>query len=142
MIPFVEFGAVCGPKAEETLYEMILEAKTQRPDGNNCPHNDDGPCLLDAAAQLLQQQATDHALFVISDGAPAGIRSGPEELHAAVDALKRDTPDLHLFGIGLGEGTEHVLEYYPNAIASVPPEKLAAETGALIKDVILGRKVG
>jgi hypothetical protein len=101
--------------------------------GNNRPEfNDDGPCLLEAADELLDQPAREHVLIVVSDGLPEGRRSRPEDLHRAVASLAC-LRGLRLVGIGLGPNTEHVRDFYPESITSVAPDRLAGEIGALLR---------
>ena len=38
-----------------------------------------------------------------------------------------------LIGVGIGPGTEHVGEFYPRSIASVPVERFAATLAGLIE---------
>jgi cobaltochelatase CobT len=104
---------------QRRIGEMALEVSETRPGGNNrAGHNDDGPCLLDAAAQLLQRPEHNRVLIVVSDGRPAGRRSGSADLRRAVAQLS-DRP-MALAAIGIGRGTRHVASYYPEAHGDVP----------------------
>ena len=43
---------------------------------------------------------------------------------------------LSLVGIGVGPGTEHVQDFYPRALASVPLADLPARVGAVLREVL------
>jgi hypothetical protein len=109
------------------------EVSGARLGGNNCPeYNDDGPCVLEAAEELLCQPVRQRVLIVVSDGLPEGRRSVPDDLHGAVGELS-GIRGLRLVGIGLGPNTEHVRNFYPESIANVRPQRLADEIGALLR---------
>ena len=73
-------------------------------------------------------------LVVLSDGRPSGRRSNAADLVSAVADVSRG--GLSLIGIGVGPGTDHVAEYYPRAIASVPLTDLPARVGAVLREVL------
>ena len=117
---------------------MPKEITGERSGGNNHPgHNDDGPCVREAAEQLLDWPATEHVLLVVSDGLPEGRHSTPADLHAAVNDLAT-VRGLKLVGIGLGTGTEHVKDFYPESAADVPADQLAATIGQLLRRNLIG----
>jgi hypothetical protein len=133
LIPFSAFHEPFGPRVRGAIASMPLEVSGIRPGGNNGPgHNDDGPCVLDAANELLGERVEERILLVVSDGQPAGSRSTEEDLHRTVASLTAPGTPLELLGIGLGPGTEHVATYYPRSVASVPLERFADEIGRLI----------
>jgi hypothetical protein len=137
IIPFCEFGEGLNPLTRAALGAMGEEIAGNRPGGNNQPlYNDDGPCVCDAGNKLLEEPACEHVLIVVSDGVPEGRRSSPEDLHTAVKELSA-VPGLRLVGIGLGAGTEHVKDFYPESRAGVPADKLAEEIGALLRQALL-----
>lgn len=132
IIPFARPGENDIASVRDGIAEMPLEVEGRRPGGNNNPsHNDDGPCLVEAAAALLAQKARQKLLIVISDGMPNGKRSTPDDLHAAVASLSA-APGFRLIGLGLGPETEHVHDFYPDAISNIPLERLGAEIGELL----------
>lgn len=128
-----EIGEPLDHRVVDRIEQMPLEVWGVRPEGHNHPdHNDDGPCLLEAAAALARYPSAWRVLIVISDGHPAGLRSTPEDLHEAVARLRaRGSPDV-LVGVGVGPGTEHVADYYPIHAAEVPVEDLANRLAALL----------
>jgi Cobalamin biosynthesis protein CobT VWA domain len=134
LIPFCRLGDGFGPAARRRLGEMPQEVAGDRPDGNNqTRYNDDGPCLLAAAEDLLDWSAAERVLIVISDGHPEGKRSTKDDLRRAVEQLTAARRRLTLLALGLGSGTDHVRDYYPEGVANIPPERLAAEIGALLR---------
>ncbi len=138
LIPFGAFGAGLTPEMREAIAGMPLEISGDRPSGNNHPgHNDDGPCVRTAAEELLEWSATEHVLLVVSDGLPEGRHSSPADLQAAVRDLSL-VRGLKLVGIGLGAGTEHVKDFYPESVADVPADQLAAQIGQLLRRNLIG----
>lgn len=138
LIPFCFFGTGLTEEVRRNLEGMPLEARGSRPGGHNhFEFNDDGPCLAEAATNLLDRSASDRFLIVISDGGPEGRRSQPEDLERVVSELESRT-DLELFGVGIGPGTEHVHKYYSQAIANVPVEQFAERLGGLVHQIVLG----
>lgn len=138
LIPLLDFHDPLDAERRQMLETMPQEVSNSRPGGHNrSQHNDDGPCLLAAAEQLLTQAASDYMLIVISDGLPEGRRSDESDLRRAIATLCEE-PGLNLIGIGLGPDTEHVTEYYPDAVANVPVTELAAQLGELLERVLVG----
>jgi hypothetical protein len=137
LVPFCDFADGLTPHVRLALGEMPREVAGSRRGGNNVPSfNDDAPCLLQAAEQLLAWSATDRLLLVVSDGLPEGRRSTTHDLHNAVGNLTRDGR-VCLIGIGLGAGTEHVSEFYPESVASVPLPRFAEEIGGVLRRALL-----
>jgi hypothetical protein len=133
LIPFCPFGLTREEDVRAALTGLPEEVSAARLGGNNCPeYNDDGPCLLEAAEELLSQPVRQRVLIVVSDGLPEGRRSTPDDLRNAVGELS-GIRGLRLVGIGLGPHTDHVRDYYPESIANVRPGRLAEEIGALLR---------
>jgi len=115
---------------------MALEVAGRRPGGNNTPgFNDDGPCLREAAEQLLSNPADDRILIVVSDGMPAGRRSTEQDLRNVVRLLVRE-PGLRLIGVGIGPDTDHVRDFYPHSRASVGLDLFAGVLAELLQAVL------
>jgi hypothetical protein len=126
-IPFKSFDQPVTTALLDNFKEMAREVAGDRPGGHNQPrYNDDGPCVREAAEILLAQPARQRLLLVVSDGRPEGRRSTAGDLHAAIAEVSRR---LHIVGLGLGKGTSHVTEFYPHAVADIPPEDLARAIG-------------
>ena len=137
LIPLCHFGSELSTKTQIKIASMLLEVEGNNPGGHNqyiC--NDDGPCLREAAKQLYDADAQDRYLIVISDGCPSGRYSGEKELKQAIDELEKD-PNIHLIGLGIGEETEHVNQFYPQAIANVPIDQFAKRLGKLLQQIIV-----
>jgi hypothetical protein len=97
--------------------------------------NDDGPSLLAASAGLEREPGAQKLLLVLSDGLPAGRRSGNAELHAAVRSVLTGTGQV-LIGLGLGEETSHVADFYPVALPGIRAEELPERLSNLLADVL------
>ena len=139
LIPFMAFGDDLGPAARQALGGMPLEVTNSRPGGlNHSDYNDDGPCLLAAAEQLLAHSASERVLVAVSDGRPEGRHSTEADLRQAVATLTQGGTELALIGMGLGPRTEHVTEYYPEAEANVPVPEFAQRIGDVLERVLVG----
>ncbi|MEM6927161.1 MAG: hypothetical protein AAF602_09545 [Myxococcota bacterium] len=138
LIKLHDFGSPLTPAARNRLAEMTQEVAGSRAGGNNEPgYNDDGPCLLEFAAALQEVPAVDRILIVVSDGLPEGRRSSRQDLHNAVAQLS-DDPSLRLIALGLGAGTGHVRNFYPESTADVPLAQFAETIGNLVEGVLIG----
>lgn len=136
VIPLVPFGAKFDHHGKQCIAEIPKEISGDRPMGNNQPsYNDDGPCIEEIAGHLLRQSTTDRVLIVISDGIPEGRRSSANDLRTVISTLNQD-PRLNLIALGLGPGTNHVEEFYPNAIANVPISNFSDEISRVIKETL------
>jgi hypothetical protein len=136
LIRFADFHDGLTERVQRAVGEMPLEVSGRRPGGNNTPsYNDDGPCLREAAEQLLSAPADDRILIVVSDGMPAGRRSTEQDLRNVVRLLVRE-PRLRLIGVGIGPDTDHVRDFYPHSRASVPLERFAGTLAELLRAVL------
>ncbi|MBV9735048.1 MAG: VWA domain-containing protein [Acidisphaera sp.] len=140
-IPVIDFNQRAGAAVLSWVDAMREEVRGTRERGNNHPaHNDDGPCLLEAASILAAVPGRDRLLIVISDGQPEGCRSNADDLRRAV-ATVRAMSNMTLVGIGIGPGTEHVTQYYPVSRGDVPLPDLAGVLGSLIATSLEGAAV-
>ncbi len=136
LIAFAEFHDGLTERVRTAVGEMALEVSGRRPGGNNTPsYNDDGPCLREAAEQLLSTPADDRILIVVSDGMPAGRRSTEQDLRTVVRLLAGE-PRLRLIGVGIGPDTDHVRDFYPHSRASVPLDRFAGVLAELLRVVL------
>ncbi len=134
VIPFAPFHAHFGESLRKNIATMPHEVEEVRVGGNNhAGHNDDGPCVLQAANELLEQPADERILIVVSDGQPAGLNSTEEDLRRTIRGLSSPGVPLTLLGVGLGPNTGHVTDYYPRSVAEVPVDRFATEIGTLIR---------
>ena len=137
LIPLCDFGSELSPVTQGKIASMLLEVEGDNLGGHNqYAYNDDGPCLLEAAKQLYETDARDRYLIVISDGVPSGRYSGEKELKQAIAELEKD-PCIHLIGLGIGKETEHVNQFYPQAIANVPTDQFTKQLGKLLQGIIV-----
>ena len=71
-------------------------------------------------------------LIVISDGQPVGA-TGEEELHRIIMKVK---DRIRIVGLGLGEDTKHVEQYYPHAKGSIPIQDLSRQIGSVLQKIL------
>jgi cobalamin biosynthesis protein CobT len=136
LIVFKAFGDELSTSVRRKIAGMPAEVSGTNPGGHNEPaFNDDGPCLAAAARNLEAQAGRERFLLVLSDGVPAGKRSGDAELRGAVEEIMRTT-SINLVGLGLGGGTEHVRDFYPVSVASVSTSELTARLGDLLEAIV------
>ncbi len=127
------FSAPLSDAVRENMGSMLQEVKT-----GHARWNDDGWALSEASKRLAQADASEKFLIPISDGlpVPSPHRRGPQyDLESVVKRIEAET-DQKLIGLGLGRGTEHVRQYYPNSIANVSVEEMAEKLADLILDAI------
>ena len=132
LIPFMGWEERFDGNVRRRIESMELEAASRRPGGNNrAGNNDDGPCLEEFAMLVGAHPARQKFLVVVSDGLPAGCRSGPTDLKTAVKGVV-GRGGIHLIGLGLGQGTEHVRDFYPRSIANLAEADFPGSIGKLI----------
>lgn len=121
-------------KSIRTKMEGMLEEVY----GGGANWNDDGWALEQTSERLEKQKVDQKFLIVLSDGLPAESSKHPRsqyELSNVVKKIAKET-DVKLIGLGVGLGTEHVSNYYPNSIAGVKVDKLVEKLSGLIREVI------
>ncbi len=97
--------------------------------------NHDADAVKEAYQELIQQPADEHVLIVISDGQPVGDDAEARLVSVVEQVRKR----VHLIGLGLGEGTRHVEQFYPHARGSIPVPELSRQIGAVLQKVLRRR---
>lgn len=138
LIPFVRFEQRLTAALRKEMLKMREEVEGSREGGNNRPaYNDDGPCLAEAADILINWPANDRILIVVSDGLPEGEHSDADHLHNTIRDISRKDCPIQLIGVGLGEETAHVEEFYPISLARVPVPEFANRLGQLLERLIL-----
>lgn len=102
--------------------------------GSNC--NDDAWALSETNKKMMQREERQKIIFVISDGQPVPSGRYPErDLSATVEKISKNGK-VRVIGLGLGRGTEHVREYYPDSIANISVEELSKVLGKKLREVI------
>lgn len=138
LIELCSFGSGLNNTTRRQLTEIPLEMRGERKGGHNCQeYNDDGPCLEQAASRLQKQPCSDRVLMVISDGLPEGRYSGEDDLRTVIKNIE-SKGDIYLIGLGLGEETGHVTDFYTHAKANIPIEKLGVELLGILRSRIQG----
>lgn len=139
LIRFKDFSTPLNPCTTRLLEEMPLEVFNRRSGGHNvAEYNDDAACLRQAVEELLTEPGPERFLLVLSDGLPAG-RSGAapsaQTLRETVRWITSETP-IHLLGLGLGDGTECVEDFYPNAHVNIPVRDFPAALLDLLDSIL------
>lgn len=133
------FGTNLSSDIREKLGGMLKEVTDAGPAGDaKANYNDDGWAVGKASRRLQKQKASEKLLIVLSDGRPepSPKHSGDEyDLETVVQKITKETGQK-VVGLGIGRGTEHVKNYYPNSIANVEVRKMAETLAGLIKEAI------
>ena len=101
-------------------------------------YNDDGWAILKTNDRLIKERAREKFMIVLSDGYPeeSHEHAGHEfELHRVVPDLRK-AGKVKLIGLGVGRGTGHVAEYYPNSISNIQAPELPELLAELLRSVI------
>lgn len=135
---FQEYNSDLSEEVRGNIDGIIKELRPGLSKGNTgC--NDDGYAIQESSRRLSKQQVSQKFLIVISDGqpAPSSRHSGPEyDLSTVIHNVTTET-DQKLIGLGLGYGTGHVSDYYPNSIANISATEMAEKIGDLLRDIII-----
>ena len=94
--------------------------------------NHDADAVQSAFEELIRQPVDQHVLIVISDGQPVGENAEQRLLQTIEQVQKR----VHLVGLGLGEDTRHVEQFYPHAKGEIPVFELARQIGSVMQKVL------
>ena len=125
-IPIINFGESIALNSRKKVANMLNMVGSV---------NHDATALRSAFTDLIAQPADEHVLIVISDGQPVGDNADAD-LHAEIANVKNH---VHLIGLGLGEDTEHVSQFYPHSIGSIPVASLSKQIGAVLQKVLRRR---
>lgn len=99
---------------------------------------DDGWALRQASESLGKQNRDEKFLITLSDGEPCPSlgHDGPEyDLDTVISDITKNT-DQKLIGLGIGDDTEHVGEYYPNSLANISVEEMSEKLAKVFRDAI------
>lgn len=134
---YQDFGQPMSKPIRENMGGM-LEEVNDTSDTGKAQWNDDGWALEKASERLSHQKADQKFLVVLSDGTPEESGMHPRSKYELGKVIKKvlEETDIRLIGLGVGRGTEHVGEYYPNSIANVKVKEMAEKLADLIKEVI------
>jgi nitric oxide reductase activation protein len=137
LIFYKDFGEELTPEIRKKMAVMRKEVYNQGKH-NQADWNSDGFCLEQASKLLARQKGKDSFLVVLSDGLPAPDLShaGEEyDLKEIVEKIRKHTRQK-LIGVGLGQGTEHVSDYYPTSLPNLDIRQLVEMLGDLLEDMI------
>lgn len=134
---YQDFGQPMSKPIRENMGGMLGEVNDTS-DTGKAQWNDDGWALEKASERLVKQKADQKFLVVLSDGTPEESSMHPRSEYELGKMIKKilEETDIRLVGLGVGRGTEHVGEYYPNSIANVKVKEMAEKLAGLIKEVV------
>ena len=128
------FGQPMSREVREHMGSMLGEVTT-----SSAAWNDDGWALTEASQRLsAQKEANQKFLFVLSDGKPAESGAHPRseyELSSVIEKITGET-DQKLIGLGIGYGTGHVGDYYPNSVADINVHEMPGKVADVIREAI------
>jgi len=134
---YQRFGENISQQTRENMGGMLEEVNDTSGTGR-ARWNDDGWAVMQSSERLARQKAKEKFLIVLSDGVPVESPMHPESqynLSQIIKSVIQDT-DQKLIGLGIGPGTGHVENYYPNSLADVNLEEMAEKLADLIREAI------
>ncbi len=147
LIMFKEFDEDLTDEIRERMSGMVYEAYDSNPGGNNgSGYNDDGKCVREASDLLEEEDTEEKIMIVLSDGQPAarhGIRDKDGRRVDAEEHLSQTVADIISFtdqkivGLGLGQGTDHVSDYYPVSRPNINIHNLVENITEILRMVIV-----
>lgn len=106
--------------------------------GGRADYNDDGWAVQEVFNKIKKREEKRKILFVLSDGAP---EESPQhrgfDLKQIVKKIEEDK-DVHIIGLGIGSGTEHVKKFYKDNIANVDVKEFSEKLAEKLRQVIEG----
>jgi len=135
---YQKYGQIISKEIREQMGGMLQEV-TDSSDTGKARWNDDGWALEQTSERLARQKEKEKFLIVLSDGEPVESPMHPRstyELHKMIEQVLKET-DQKLIGLGIGVGTKHVEEYYPNSLADVDIEEMTEKLAGLLREVIV-----
>ena len=141
-----DFNEPLTDEVRRKISGMVYEVYNANPGGNNKSEgNDDGKCIKEASVMLEEEMAEHKIMAVMSDGQPAphntprdsegNIISGKEHLKQTVIEIIQTT-NQKLIGFGIGQGTDHVTQYYPASEPNVDISNVVKKAASLLRTVI------
>jgi uncharacterized protein with von Willebrand factor type A (vWA) domain len=106
--------------------------------------NDDGWALTEVVKKLRARSERELILIVLSDGEPfpSSAHAGAQfKLNKVTRHIESDGK-IRLIGLGMGQGTDHVKNFYRNSRANIPIDGLPGELSEVIRDAISGENKG
>lgn len=130
---YQSYGENMGKDIREHMGSMKGEVHTE-----HAAYNDDGWALTSASERLARQKPKEKFIFVLSDGQPAESSDHPRsryDLETVIGQITQNT-DQKLIGLGIGQGTEHVGDYYPYSVANIGVRQMAESLADVIRQAI------
>lgn len=87
---------------------------------------------------MARQKAEQKFLITMSDGKLAESNKHPREKYEIGKTVQRilENPDIHVIGLGVGEGTKNIESYFPTSISDIDAREMAEKLAGLIKEVV------
>jgi len=124
---------------EETIHQRMIHAigELEEITEENFA-NYDGKFLRIVGDEILNRPEYDKFIIVISDGEPIGeYGDGEGELKNAIEYIQSSYNAPILIGLGIGEGTDHVSNYYTNSHANIPVDEITSKISQILRTLII-----
>ncbi|MCX6800097.1 MAG: VWA domain-containing protein, partial [Candidatus Falkowbacteria bacterium] len=133
---YQKFGEEISKQSREHMGGMLKEVEDSccNACGNEHNETDLGWATKIASERLSRQTEENKFLITITDGKLESSSEHPKADYDLNEIIKDIVSEQksRLIGLGIGQGTEQVSEYYPNSVANI----LASEMGKKLADII------
>lgn len=130
---FVDFGEKLSLEKRRNMEMILNEVSSSR-----AAWNDDGWAVEEVSKILSNEKEDKKIMIVLSDGEPipSEVHRGAKfDLKKIVEKIEKEGKH-EIIGLGLGDRTKHVENYYTQNIAEIPLPELAKKLAKLLKEII------
>lgn len=133
---YKEFDEDYTDDLREGTEDMLSEVNNH--DGGRADYNDDGWAVDEMFKKIKKREEKKKILFVLSDGVPEeSPRHEGYDLKEIVKKIEADE-EVHIIGLGIGSGTEHVKTFYSDNIANVNIKEFSEKLAEKVRQVVEG----
>jgi len=135
---YQSFGQPMSKEVRDKMGGMLVEV-SDTSDTGKARWNDDGWALSQVSERLARQKdVTERFLLVLSDGLPVESPMHPREKYELSSVVRRIIKETNqkIIGLGIGSGTSHVANYYPNSASNIGVEEMAGKLADVIREAI------
>ncbi len=133
---YKEFDEDYTDDLREGTEDMLSEVDNHS--GGRADYNDDGWAVDEMYKKIKNREEKKKILFVLSDGVP--VESPQHEGYDLKEIVKKieQEKDVHIIGLGIGSGTEHVKTFYSDNIANVNIKEFSEKLAEKVRQVVEG----